>query len=137
MNQNHTIEIGLIVYEKAQMAAILGLTDLLMVASKLAAKSQDTTDLPLQVSHWEISGAEQQPKRTFSSKPDSVGKLAAIIIPPTLEAPIAKQAAAPWLQWLKEQHSTGTILSSVCAGAFCWARQDYYLNVRQPHIGVM
>ncbi|AWT48714.1 AraC family transcriptional regulator [Psychrobacter sp. YP14] len=118
MNQNHTIEIGLIVYEKAQMAAILGLTDLLMVASKLAAKSQDTTDLPLQVSHWEISGAEQRPKRTFSSKPDSVGKLAAIIIPPTLEAPIAKQAAAPWLQWLKEQHSTGTILSSVCAGAF-------------------
>ena len=31
MNQKYAIEIGLIVYEKAQMAAILGLTDLLMV----------------------------------------------------------------------------------------------------------
>ena len=118
MNQKHAIEIGLIVYEKAQMAAVLGLTDLLTVASKLAVKRQDTTDLPLQVSHWEIKGAEQQPTCTFSSNPDSVGKLTAVIIPPTLEAPIAKQASEPWLEWLKEQHSTGVILSSVCAGAF-------------------
>ena len=118
MNQKHAIEIGLIVYEKAQTAAVLGLTDLFVVASKLAAKRQDTTDLPLQVSHWEICGVKQQPKRTFSSNPDSVGRLTAVIIPPTLEAPIAKQAAEPWLEWLKEQHSTGVILSSVCAGAF-------------------
>ena len=118
MSHKDTIEIGLVVYEKAQMAAVLGLTDLLTVASKLAAKRQDTTDLPLQVSHWEISGAKQQPKRTFSSNLDSVGRLTAVIIPPTLEAPIAKQAAEPWLEWLKEQHSTGVILSSVCAGAF-------------------
>ena len=118
MSHKNPIEIGLVVYEKAQMAAILGLTDLLTVASKIAAKRQDTTDLPLQVSHWEISGVKQQPKRTFSSDLDSVGRLTAVIIPPTLEAPIAKQAAEPWLEWLKEQHSTGVILSSVCAGAF-------------------
>ncbi|WP_201501427.1 GlxA family transcriptional regulator [Psychrobacter cibarius] len=118
MSHKNPIEIGLVVYEKAQMAAILGLTDLLTVASKIAAKRQDTTDLPLQVSHWEISGVKQQPKRTFLSDLDSVGRLTAVIIPPTLEAPIAKQAAEPWLEWLKEQHSTGMILSSVCAGAF-------------------
>lgn len=118
MNQQHAIEISLIVYEKAQMAAVLGLTDLLTVAGKIAVKRQDITDLPLQVSHWEIKGAEQQPTCTFSSNPDSVGKLTAVIIPPTLEAPIEKQAAEPWLEWLKEQHSTGVILSSVCAGAF-------------------
>ena len=118
MNQKYAIEIGLIVYEKAQMAAILGLTDLLMVASKIAAKHQDTTDLPLQVSHWEIKGSNLRPTCNFSSNPDGSGRLAAIIIPPTLETPIAKQAAEPWLEWLKEQHSTGVILSSVCAGAF-------------------
>ena len=105
MNQKHAIEIGLIVYEKAQMAAILGLTDLLMVASKIAAKHQDTTDLPLQVSHWEIKGSNLRPTCNFSSNPDGSGRLAAIIIPPTLE-------------WLRDQHSTGVILSSVCAGAF-------------------
>lgn len=118
MNQKYAIEIGLIVYEKAQMAAILGLTDLLMVASKIAAKHQDTTDLPLQVSHWEIKGSNLRPTCNFSSNPDGSGRLAAIIIPPTLETPIAKQAAAPWLEWLRDQHSTGVILSSVCAGAF-------------------
>ena len=118
MNQENTIEIGLIVYEKAQMAAVLGLTDLFMVASKIAAKHKYTINLPLQVSHWEVKGAKHQPTRTFSSNPDASGRLVAIIIPPTLEAPIAKQAAEPWLEWLREQHSTGVILSSVCAGAF-------------------
>ncbi|MGP5121086.1 GlxA family transcriptional regulator [Psychrobacter alimentarius] len=118
MNQKHTIEIGLVVYEKAQMAAILGLTDLFVIASKIAAKRQDTTDLPLQVSHWEIKDTNLLPTCTFSSNPDSVGKLAAVIIPPTLEAPIEQQAAAPWLNWLRDQHSGGVIMSSVCAGAF-------------------
>ena len=118
MNQKHTIEIGLVVYEKAQMAAILGLTDLFVIASKIAAKRQDTTDLPLQVSHWEIKDAKEQPTCIFSSNSDSVGKLAAVIIPPTLEAPIEQQAAAPWLNWLRDQHSGGVIMSSVCAGAF-------------------
>lgn len=118
MSHKDTIEIGLVVYEKAQMAAVLGLTDLLVVASKLATKRQDTTDLPLQVSHWEIMGSDRCPTCTFSSHPDRVGKLTAVIISPTLEAPIAKQAAEPWLEWLKDQHSTGVILSSVCAGAF-------------------
>ncbi|WP_413520752.1 GlxA family transcriptional regulator [Psychrobacter glacincola] len=118
MNEKNKIEIGLVVYEKAQMAAVLGLTDLLVVASKIAAKRQDTTELPLQVSHWEVKDSDLHPICTFSSDPDSVGQLAAVIIPPTLEALIAKQAAAPWLEWLKELHSTGVILSSVCAGAF-------------------
>lgn len=118
MNQKNTIEIGLIVYEKAQIAAILGLTDLFTIASKIATKRQDTTDLPLQISHWEIKGAKQQPTCTFLSSPNSSGKLAAVIIPPTLEEPIKPQVAAPWIEWLKEQHSTGVILSSVCAGAF-------------------
>lgn len=118
MNQKHAIEIGLVVYEKAQMAAILGLTDLFVIASKIAAKRQDTTDLPLQVSHWEIKDAKEQPTCIFSSNSNSVGKLAAVIIPPTLEAPIEQQAAAPWLNWLRDQHSGGVIMSSVCAGAF-------------------
>ncbi len=118
MNQKDAIEIGLVVYEKAQMAAVLGLTDLLVIASKIAAKHRDTTDLPLQVSHWEIKDADLRPTCTFSSNSDSAGRLTAIIIPPTLETPIAKQAAAPWLEWLRDQHSTGVILSSVCAGAF-------------------
>ncbi|WP_201594234.1 GlxA family transcriptional regulator [Psychrobacter vallis] len=118
MNQKNTIEIGLVVYEKAQMAAILGLTDLFVIASKISAKRQDTTDLPLQVSQWEIKDTNLLPTCAFSSNPDSVGKLAAVIIPPTLEAPITKQAAAPWLEWLRDQHSSGVIMSSVCAGAF-------------------
>jgi transcriptional regulator GlxA family with amidase domain len=118
MNQIPTTDIGLIVYEKAQMAAILGLTDLFTVASKIAAKRQDRAHLPLQVSHWEIQGAHLRPTCTFSSNPDSSGKLAVVIIPPTLEEPTDQQTAAPWLKWLRDQHAEGAILSSICAGAF-------------------
>lgn len=117
MNQKNAIEIGLVVYEKAQMAAVLGLTDLFTVASKIAAKNQNTTEFPLQVSHWEIKDAKL-PTCTFSSDPDNLGTLAAIIIPPTLEAPIEQPAATPWLKWLNDHHAEGVILSSVCAGAF-------------------
>ncbi|MGP9688909.1 GlxA family transcriptional regulator [Psychrobacter sp. AOP22-C1-C5] len=118
MTQKEPIEIGLVIYEKAQMAAVLGLTDLLVVASKIAAKRQDTTDLPLQVSHWELSGSERQPTRTFSSNPNLSGSVSALIIPPTLEEPIGAEAATPWIKWLKDHHSEGVILCSVCAGAF-------------------
>lgn len=121
MNQKQAIEIGLVIYEKAQMATVLGLTDLLMVASKIAAKHQDTTDLPLQVSHWEVKETERHPNCTFSSNPDNVAKLVALIIPPTLEAPIGPQTAVPWLNWLRENHAEGVVLSSVCAGAFLLA----------------
>lgn len=118
MHQKNSIEIGLVVYEHAQMAAVLGLTDLLVVASKIAAKRRGITDLPLQVSHWEIKGSEQQPTRTFSSNPSLSESVTALVIPPTLEEPIGVEAAAPWITWLKNHHSEGVILCSVCAGAF-------------------
>lgn len=121
MTQKDSIEIGLVVYEKAQMAAVLGLTDLLTIANRIAAKHHDNADLSLQVSHWETQGAKQQPTRRFSSNSSASGKVAALIIPPTLEEPIGVEAAKPWIKWLKNQHSEGVILCSVCAGAFLLA----------------
>lgn len=124
MSKKPSIEIAIVVYDKAQMAAVLGLTDLLIVASKIAAKRQNAEKMPLQVSHWAISEA-QQPTVTFSSDPNNVGALTAIIIPPTLAAPIEQKAAMPWLEWLKAQHAQGVILSSVCAGAFLLGECGY------------
>lgn len=121
MAQKKSIEIGLVVYEKAQMAAVLGLTDLLTVANKIATKRQDNADLSLQVSHWEISGGKQQPTRRFSNNLGALGEVTVLIIPPTLEEPIGVEAAKPWIKWLKKQHSEGVILCSVCAGAFLLA----------------
>lgn len=121
MTQKEPIEIGLVIYEKAQMAAVLGLTDLLIIASKIAAKRHDNAAHSLQVSHWEIQNTRQQPTPSFSSNSSVFGKLSAIIIPPTLEEPIGVEAAKPWLTWLKEQHSEGVVLCSVCAGAFLLA----------------
>ena len=128
MNKKYSINIGVAVYNNAQMAAVLGLTDLFTVASKIAAKHQNCDDMPLQVSHWQIQGNQQPaPTRMFSSHSDNLdslrklGKLAAIIIPPTLEAPIERQAAMPWLNWLRASHTEGVVLSSVCAGAFLLA----------------
>ena len=130
MHQKDAIEIGLVVYEKAQMAAVLGLTDLLSVANRIATErnadvdGKNSNDCFLQVSHWTIQGSDNEPTRTFSSHAQVSGRIAALIIPPTLEEPISIEAAKPWITWLKNHHADGVILCSVCAGAFLLGETD-------------
>ncbi len=118
MNQKQHIEIGLVLYPEAQLAAVLGLTDLLGVASRLAAAHQKLDSHPLRVSHWQRKASGSKPMRVFDSDPGASGALSALIAPPTLSAPISAEAAAPWADWLKRHHANGVMLGSVCAGAF-------------------
>lgn len=41
-----------------------------------------------------------------------------LILPPSLEPPIASEAALPLARWLRERHGEGSVLASICAGAF-------------------
>lgn len=41
-----------------------------------------------------------------------------LILPPSLEPPVTEQIAALYVDWLRERHSAGCILASVCAAAF-------------------
>jgi len=112
------IEIGLVCYPESQQAAVLGLTDLFMVGSRMAAKHGKQSATALRISHWRPHEPGAVPVRIFDSAPDCAAKMTALIAPPSLIAPIEASAATPWVSWLREQHANGVILTSVCAGAF-------------------
>jgi transcriptional regulator GlxA family with amidase domain len=113
-----TIEIGLVCYPESQQAAVLGLTDLLLMGERVASRHRKQSGKGLRVSHWRQEAQGAEPARVFDSAPESTDALTALIAPPSLVDPIATHTAAPWLDWLRGQHSNGVILGSVCAGAF-------------------
>lgn len=121
MGRSKTVEIGLVLYPGAQLAAVLGLSDLFGIAGRLAASHQGQPDNPLRVSHWRQDALGAALERVFDSKPDDPGTLSALILPPTLDDPINAVAAAAFVDWLQGHHAAGVILGSVCGGAFLLA----------------
>lgn len=114
--------IGIVLYPGVQMSAALGLTDLFKVASRIAQETNP--DAPrLRVRHLQADG-ETAPVSVF----DSVGSAGTsgpncdvLILPPSLEKPIARETALSLASWLRERHSEGSVLASICAGAFLLA----------------
>lgn len=121
MAQVRTIEIGLVCYPDCQEAAVLGLTDLLLMAGRNAGRHRKQAGAALRVTHWRKRAADAAPSRAFDSAPDITTKMTALICPPSLVAPIAAEEAASWLDWLRSHHASGVMLASVCAGAFLLA----------------
>ncbi len=117
------VQIGIVVYPGAQLSAVLGLSDLFTVAGRIAdGIEQSATRLRLRHLMFD---QDAEPIVTFDSDPVKVGDDAVpcdiLVLPPSLAPPICKQAAAPVANWLRERHSEGSILASVCAGAFLLA----------------
>lgn len=102
-----SLEIALLVYPGAQMAAVHGLTDLFAVASQLAAE-QGEGRARLRVSHW-------QPDGDALCSPDVV------LIPPSLGTLPDAATVAACRPWLRAQHGRGAVLGAVCIGAFLLA----------------
>ena len=115
---DESIEIGLVLYPGAQLAAVLGLTDLFGLADGIAARYGKRDSNALRISHWQTDAAGKAPVRVFDTAPDDVSTLAVLILPPGLGEPLPPDAAAPFAGWLRNQHGAGVTLGSVCAGAF-------------------
>ena len=117
------VQIGILLYPGAQVSAVLGLTDLFKVAVRLDDNAHPATPHVL-VRHLQIR-SDEQPVVVFNSDPDAVeegtGLCDVLILPPSLEPPISSEAAAPFARWLRARHGEGSILASVCAGAFLLA----------------
>lgn len=112
-------EIGIVFYPGAQMAAVLGMTDLFGVAENLARQKQ--TGKPatgLRISHWSRPAPDEDPRRVFDTSPGSAGEPTVLILPPALGEPISREEAAQYASWLRQKHAAGVVLGSVCAGAF-------------------
>ena len=102
------IEIGIVIYPGAQMAAVLGLTDLFGVAdrqarNRLASPVPTTADAPMLRVFDTVASADTAP--------------VVLILPPALGDPVARDVAGRYTDWLRDSHRAGTTLASVCAGA--------------------
>lgn len=121
-NQADFTEIGILAYEGSQAAAVLGMTDLLTFAVGIARQRHDIGQPVLDISHWVRESGGDAPVRVFSSEPDrGPDHPTVIVIPPGLGEPLAKAEARHYADWLRSQHAQGTVLCSICKGAFLLA----------------
>ncbi len=115
------VELGVLIYSGAQMAAVHGLTDLFGVANRIAAEHQ-AEQLPLlRISHWQVAG-DGTPIRAFDSLPGPDQPLMAVLVPPSIGEFCEEQAPPALLHWLRQQHAAGTVLGGVCIGSIMLAR---------------
>ncbi|WP_339530102.1 GlxA family transcriptional regulator [Pseudomonas mucidolens] len=115
------IELGVLIYSGAQMAAVHGLTDLFGVANRIAAEHQ-AEQLPLlRVSHWQVD-PDGIPARVFASLAGADQPLMALLVPPSIAEFHEEQAPPALLDWLRRQHAGGTVLGGVCIGSIMLAR---------------
>ncbi|RFD32949.1 AraC family transcriptional regulator [Pseudomonas sp. GL93] len=119
--QRSTVELGVLIYQGAQLAAVHGLTDLFGVANRIAAE-HESAQLPLlRVSHWQVD-AHGTPARTFDSHPGPDQLMMAVLVPPSIAEFTEDQAPPALLEWLRQQHAAGTVLGGVCIGSIMLAR---------------
>ncbi|PTE20165.1 AraC family transcriptional regulator [Cereibacter changlensis JA139] len=117
------VTIGIVLYPGAQMSAVLGLTDLFTLASQFGGENESA--LPhLRVRHLKIDpGSRAHVIFDSAGHPDEANRLRSdvLILPPTLEAPLSPEAAAPAARWLCLRHAEGSVIASICGGAFVLA----------------
>jgi transcriptional regulator GlxA family with amidase domain len=123
LSRDRTSEIGIVLYSGAQMSAVLGLTDLFTVANKLSVERAGADARELRISHWQAENGADRFVRVLNSHPDAHQQqeraLDCLILPPTLDVgPHEKQSIGNFARWVKAQHAIGTLICSVCGGAF-------------------
>lgn len=114
------LEIGLLLYPGAQLAAVHGLGDLFSVANRMATGQERQAVPRLRVSHWQADEAGCV-RRVFDSVPQDEEAPQVVILPPCLDGDATQPLAACYRDWLREQHGAGVLLASVCVGAFALA----------------
>ncbi|MBN2976605.1 GlxA family transcriptional regulator [Pseudomonas lactucae] len=115
------VELGVLIYQGAQLAAVHGLTDLFGVANRIAAEHQSAQLPLLRISHWRVQD-DGQPIRVFDSHPGLDQPLMAVLVPPSIGEFSEQQTPPALLEWLRRQHAQGTVLGGVCIGSIMLAR---------------
>ena len=115
-------EIGIVDYPGAQVACILGLTDLFGVASTVALDQRRSGQSPLRVTHWKpIHCGAAKLSCVYDSAPRGSPKPRTLIIPPTMVNLPDPDVPAGVVSWVRNRHAAGTTLVSLCSGAFILA----------------
>jgi transcriptional regulator GlxA family with amidase domain len=121
MRVNAQDEIGIVLYPGVQMACVHGLTDLFGVAADVTPDPR-RIGRPLRVTHWEAAHTgDANPFCVYDSDPRGSPEPQILIVPPTMVDSPNPEAPARVASWLRNCHSTGAKLVSICSGAFLLA----------------
>jgi transcriptional regulator GlxA family with amidase domain len=122
MSANTAYEIGIVHYSGAQQACILGLTDLFGVASMIARDQQRSGQSALRVTHWRpLHSGDANLSCVYDSAPRGSPKPRILIVPPTMVDLPDPDVPAGVVSWLRNRHTVGATLVSLCSGAFILA----------------
>src|SRR5882724_9151078 len=119
-------EIGIVHYPGAQVACILGLTDLFGVASTIALDQRRSGHSPLRVTHWQpLHSRDANLSCVYDSAPRGSPQPLTLIIPPTLaklpDPDVPPDVPTGVVSWVRNRHAAGATLVSLCSGAFILA----------------
>lgn len=121
-----SINIVILQYPGAMRSAIEGLRELFDLASRLSREQQGDLHFDIQVlesSELSSTDLERRADSQFNAIPQ------VIVLPPCIAGSFYTEEQRPITRWLKVMHASGSILCSVCAGAFILA-QTGLLNQR-------
>ena len=115
-------EIGIVDYPGAQVACILGLTDLFGIASTIALDQRRSGQTVLRVTHWKpIDSFDANLSCVYDSAPRGNPQPRTLIIPPTMVDLPDPDVPAGVVSWVRNRHAAGATLVSLCSGAFILA----------------
>ena len=122
MSASTAHEIGIVHYPGAQVACILGLTDLFGVASTIAVDQGRSGRSSLRVTHWQsLHSRDPNLSCVYDSAPRGSAKPRILIIPPTMVNLPDPDVPGGVVSWLRNRHAAGAALASLCSGAFILA----------------
>ena len=110
--------IGVLIYPGVQTSAVGGLTDLFVIANRLSAERSAPGCRTLRITHWEFRRSTAQIECVYDTHEGEHQALMALILPPSLDFDPDRDSDANHAQWIRQQHSRGTVVCSICAGAF-------------------
>ena len=104
MESEHSHKIAIVAYPGVQMSAVLGLSDLFLIASRIGAQYGGRGLGAVQVSEETVANL-------------AAARFDAVILPPSLQRQRGRNKQEIH-NWLRLQHGAGAVMCSVCAGAF-------------------
>lgn len=115
-------EIALLHYPGAQLSALHGLTDLFGIASEQSHALGGATAPMLRVSHWHLESLDNPIEKLFDTHPSLPNGATVTIAGPSIrDLPSDVETLDMLANWLRERHAAGSVIGSVCSGAYILA----------------
>src|SRR5580692_11034387 len=122
MSERAAHEVGIVDYPGAQVACMLGLTDLFRIASTIAVDQRRSGQTGLRVTHWKpIDSFDTNLSCVYDGAPRGSPQPRTLIIPPTMVNLPDPDIPAGVVSWVRNRHAAGTTLVSLCSGTFILA----------------